>query len=145
MNKIISSEAFWEGKVHVNYIEENPDLFIEEDSEEETYEEEKQTVNISSDVNIPQVAPPQMPKNIGMDLSKDESPGVIVAEMQGTIVEIKTIEGMKVKKGASLFVIEAMKMENIITSPVDGVVKELNISKGSPVSKGDVILVIEEK
>ena len=86
-----------------------------------------------------------MPKNIGMDLSKDESPGVIVAEMQGTIVEIKTKEGKKVKKGASLFVIEAMKMENIITSPVDGVVKELNISKGSPVSKGDVILVIEEK
>ena len=145
LNKIISSEAFAEGKVHVNYIEENPDLFIEEDSEEETYEEEKQTVNISSDVDVPQVTPPQMPKNIGMDLSKDESPGVIVAEMQGTIVEIKTKEGKKVKKGASLFVIEAMKMENIITSPVDGVVKELNISKGSPVSKGDVILVIEEK
>ena len=34
LNKIISSEAFSEGKVHVNYIEENPDLFIEEDSEE---------------------------------------------------------------------------------------------------------------
>ena len=145
LNKIISSEAFAEGKVHVNYIEENPDLFIEEDSEEETYEEEKQTVNISSDVDVPQVTPPQMPKNIGMDLSKDESPGVIVAEMQGTIVEIKTKEGKKIKKGASLFVIEAMKMENIVTSPIDGVVKELNISKGSPVSKGDVILVIEEK
>ena len=145
LNKIISSEAFSEGKVHVNYIEENPDLFIEEDSEEEAYEEEKQTVNISSGGDLSKTAAPKMPRNIGMDLSKDESPGVIVAEMQGTIVEIKTKEGKKIKKGASLFVIEAMKMENIVTSPIDGVVKELNISKGSPVSKGDVILVIEEK
>jgi biotin carboxyl carrier protein len=88
---------------------------------------------------------PKMPKKIGMDLSRDSSPGVIVAEMQGTIVDIMIKEGKKVKKDASLFVIEAMKMENIVSSPIDGVVKELNITKGSPVSKGDVILVIERK
>ena len=78
-------------------------------------------------------------------MSKDDSPGIIVAEMQGTIVDIMTKEGKKVKKGDSLFVIEAMKMENIVSSTIDGVVKELSITKGSPVSRGDIILVIEKR
>ena len=86
-----------------------------------------------------------MPNKIGMNLSIGVSPGAIIAEMQGTIVDIMIKEGKKVKKGDSLFVIEAMKMENIVSSPIDGIIKELNITKGSPVSKGDVILVIERK
>ena len=143
--QIISSDAFLEGKVHVNYIEENLDLFLDIQLEEVDELSISEVVIISSDDSPSGVMAPKMPKKIGMDLSRDSSPGVIVAEMQGTIVDIMIKEGKKVKKDASLFVIEAMKMENIVSSPIDGVVKELNITKGSPVSKGDVILVIERK
>ena len=143
--QIISSDAFLEGKVHVNYIEENLDLFLDIQLEEVDELSISEVVIISSDDSPSGVMAPIMPKKIGMDLSRDSSPGVIVAEMQGTIVDIMIKEGKKVKKDASLFVIEAMKMENIVSSPIDGVVKELNITKGSSVSKGDVILVIERK
>ena len=143
--QIISSDAFLEGKVHVNYIEENLDLFLDIQLEEVDELSISEVVIISSDDSPSGVMAPKMPKKIGMDLSRDSSPGVIVAEMQGTIVDIMIKEGKKVKKDASLFVIEAMKMENIVSSPIDGVVKELNITKGSHVSKGDVILVIERK
>jgi len=143
--QIISSDAFLEGKVHVNYIEENLDLFLDIQLEEVDELSISEVVIISSDDSPSGVMAPKMPKKIGMDLSRDSSPGVIVAEMQGTIVDIMIKEGKKVKKDASLFVIEAMKMENIVSSPIDGVIKELNITKGSPVSKGDVILVIERK
>lgn len=143
--QIISSDAFSEGKVHVKFVEENLDLFINNELKEEIETSKSETVKISLDDTPSENLPPKMPKRIGIDLSKDDSPGTIVAEMQGTIVDIMTKEGKKVKKGESLFVIEAMKMENIVSSPIDGIVKELSITKGSPVSKGDIILVIEKR
>jgi len=143
--QIISSDAFSEGKVHVKFVEENLDLFINNELKEEIETSKSETVKISLDDTPSENLPPKMPKRIGIDLSKDDSPGTIVAEMQGTIVDIMTKEGKKIKKGESLFVIEAMKMENIVSSPIDGIVKELSITKGSPVSKGDIILVIEKR
>ena len=143
--QIISSDAFLEGKVHVNYIEENLNLFVDNQLEEAYEASVSEAVIISVDDSPSDVKAPKMPKKIGVDLSKNSSPEVIVAEMQGTIVDIMIKEGKKIKKNDSLFVIEAMKMENIVSSPIDGVVKELNITKGSPVSKGDVILVIKRK
>ena len=79
-----------------------------------------------------------------MDLTGSiRNPGIIRANMQGTIMDTMTKKGKKVKKGDSLFVLEAMKMENVITSPINGVVKEFNIKKGQPVNKGDVLVEIE--
>ena len=45
-----------------------------------------------------------------MDLTGNiKNPGIIFAEMQGTIMDTMTKQGKKVKKGDSLFVLEAMK------------------------------------
>ena len=81
-----------------------------------------------------------------MDLTGNiRNPGLIFAEMQGTIMETMTKQGKKVKKGESLFVLEAMKMENVITSPIDGVIKTYNVQKGQPVKKGDLLVEIETR
>ncbi len=62
--------------------------------------------------------------------------------MPGTIVKINITEGTTVKKGDVLFVLEAMKMENEIMSPVDGSIAEINVAKGAAVNTGDVLAVI---
>ena len=81
-----------------------------------------------------------------MDLTGNiKNPGLIFAEMQGTIMDTLTKNGKKVKKGDSLFVLQAMKMENIITSPIDGVIKKFNVEKGQAVKKGDLLAEIEAR
>ena len=63
--------------------------------------------------------------------------------MQGTIVKVQVAIGDKVESGDILVVLEAMKMENNITSDVSGTITEINASEGDAVGAGDVIIIIE--
>ena len=51
-------------------------------------------------------------------------------------------EGDRVKKGQTVCVLEAMKMENDIVAPENGTVKQLLVSKGSTVNTDDVLAVL---
>ena len=64
----------------------------------------------------------------------------IKAPMPGLIQSISIAEGETVKKGDTLLVLVAMKMENVIKSPGDGIVKFLKVSAGEIVEKNQVML-----
>ncbi|KGK89356.1 biotin/lipoyl-containing protein [Clostridium sp. HMP27] len=68
---------------------------------------------------------------------------VLKAPMPGTIIDIKVSQGDNIKKGGTLFILEAMKMENEITAPKDGIIKEIQVAKGTSVNTSDVLAVIE--
>ena len=141
LSQVISTKEFKESQIHVKFLEEN--FKIKDISEEETISDRPSKVNISLDNNESQSLAPQRPKKIGMDLTGNiRNPGIIKADMQGTIMDTMTKKGKKVKKGDSLFVLEAMKMENVVTAPIGGVIKEFNIKKGQPVNKGDILVEI---
>lgn len=67
----------------------------------------------------------------------------IKSNMQGMVLEVRTSRGAAVKKGDTLVVLEAMKMENPIHSPRDGTVTEIYVDAGDVVHAGDVLLVVE--
>ena len=141
LSQVISTKEFKESQIHVKFLEEN--FKIKDISEEEIITDRPSKVNISLDDNESQSLAPQRPKKIGMDLTGNiRNPGIIKADMQGTIMDTMTKKGKKVKKGDSLFVLEAMKMENVVTAPIGGVIKEFNIKKGQPVNKGDILVEI---
>ena len=141
LSQVISTKEFKESQIHVKFLEEN--FKIKDISEEETISDRPSKVNMSLDDNESQSLAPQRPKKIGMDLTGNiRNPGIIKADMQGTIMDTMTKKGKKVKKGDSLFVLEAMKMENVVTAPIGGVIKEFNIKKGQPVNKGDILVEI---
>lgn len=60
--------------------------------------------------------------------------------MPGTIVSIAVSQGQAVKKGDTLVVIEAMKMENEIAAPEDGTVASINCTKGESVDSGKLLV-----
>ncbi|MDB6092459.1 MAG: pyruvate carboxylase [Verrucomicrobia bacterium] len=63
----------------------------------------------------------------------------VAAPIPGLIVVLSTSVGAKVAKGDKLFMMEAMKMQTTIYSPVDGVVTELNAAVGDTVESKDLI------
>ena len=141
LSDVISTKEFKESQIHVKFLEEN--FKIKDVSEDEIFTDRPSKVNISLNDNDSPSLAPQRPKKIGMDLTGNiRNPGIIKADMQGTIMDTMTKKGKKVKKGDSLFVLEAMKMENVITAPIGGVIKEFNIKKGQPVNKGDILVEI---
>ena len=69
--------------------------------------------------------------------------GGIKSNMQGMVLQVLVNRGASVKKGDTLIVLEAMKMENPIHSPADGKVTEIFVDAGDVVQNGDVLLVVQ--
>ena len=69
-------------------------------------------------------------------------PGRVTAPMQGTIVEVLVSVGDQVEAGQSVCVLEAMKMENLVSADRGGTVAEVRVAPGDTVGAGDVVVVI---
>lgn len=67
----------------------------------------------------------------------------IQAMMPGKVVAVKVKEGDEVKEGQSCVVLEAMKMENELSSPRDGIIKEVKVDAGASVESGTVLVTLE--
>lgn len=67
----------------------------------------------------------------------------VKAPMPGLVLKLFVSEGSEIKKGDNLFILEAMKMENIIKSPADVVVKKVKMKPGDKVEKGQVLLIFQ--
>ena len=63
--------------------------------------------------------------------------------MPGTVTAVEVADGQSVEAGARLVVVEAMKMEHVLTAPVAGVVRDLRARAGDTVAKDAVLLVVE--
>jgi len=80
-------------------------------------------------------------RSIGQEV-KD---GGLVAPMPGKVIDLKVKVGSKIKKGDTLVILEAMKMEHTIKAIEDGVVDELFISDSDQVENGALLMVIKPK
>ena len=67
----------------------------------------------------------------------------VKSPLPGVILDIKVKEGDEVKKGQTLIILEAMKMENSINADKDGKVTAINVSKGESVLEGTDLVIIE--
>ena len=81
----------------------------------------------------------ELPDLIGPDGSAG-----IASPIQGLIVSIKVAEGDEVRRGQQVAVIEAMKMEHVITAPQGGIVRKVTMTVGDIVREGFPIVFVQE-
>jgi pyruvate carboxylase subunit B len=89
------------------------------------------------------VAAPSAASSSKERLPRGDVAGGIKSNMQGMVLKVQVDRGSAVKKGDTLIVLEAMKMENPIKSPRDGTVADIFVGAGDVVQNGDVLMVVE--
>lgn len=67
----------------------------------------------------------------------------IYAPLPGEVLSIEVTVGQTITTGSKLLVLEAMKMENIITAETDGTISAILVSKGEKVEAGQELIKIE--
>lgn len=90
-------------------------------------------VNVATELDL-------LLKQLGMENLSANKVAQLKAPMPGLVLNILVNEGDEVKKGDSLLVLEAMKMENIIKAPSDAVVKKVDVAKGDKIEKNAVLI-----
>jgi biotin carboxyl carrier protein len=72
----------------------------------------------------------------------DEAPGMVQAPLPGLVLRLLVKDGDGVQAGQPLLVMEAMKMENVVTAPHHGTVRKIFVAAGASVGEGDPLVEI---
>ncbi|MDQ4008111.1 MAG: ATP-grasp domain-containing protein [Actinomycetota bacterium] len=83
------------------------------------------------------------PDAFGPASEQAHSDGSVAAPMPGTVLAVNTEVGAEVAAGATLGVMEAMKMELALKAPYDGVVREVDARVGDQVELGRTLFVVD--
>ena len=81
---------------------------------------------------------------LDVDVASDADTGALKAPMPGKIVQVLAEAGARIKRGAALVVMEAMKMEQTLLAAADGKVAAVNVGVGDQVEAGAVLVAFEE-
>lgn len=73
-----------------------------------------------------------------------QSPTEVTPPMPAVVIAVPVAAGDVVKKGQSVVIVSAMKMETTLTAPFDGLVTKVNVAEGDKVMPGDILVDIEK-
>lgn len=85
----------------------------------------------------------QLINSLGFDNKTDDGVREIKAPMPGLILDILVKEGEDIEEGSPLFILEAMKMENVIKAATKGKIKTISKAKGDKAEKNELIIELE--
>lgn len=113
---------------------------VSKDFDQRTY-----TIQVNGNSYQVQIQSPldQLINQMGFSLGSAKQIDSIKAPMPGLILEVNVTEGQGVAENDNLLILEAMKMENNLSSPRSGIIKSIQIAKGDTVDKGQVLIEFE--
>jgi acetyl-CoA carboxylase biotin carboxyl carrier protein len=148
-------------KIDSEAVKSLAELLRETDLTEIEYQTESLRIKVSravqqTVVSVPTQAPLTVAQEQTTTIAENKSdnlenhPGVIEAQMVGTVYLSPGPEaspfvsiGDTVSQGQTLFIIEAMKVMNMIKAPRSGIVKHIFVKDSQPIEYGDPIMIID--
>ena len=94
------------------------------------------TVEETGSVSAPAAAPKAAAPAAGAGAVK------VTASVPGKVYKVEASVGQAVKKGDSIVILEAMKMEIPVVAPQDGTVASIDVAAGAAVESGDVLATL---
>jgi acetyl/propionyl-CoA carboxylase alpha subunit/acetyl-CoA carboxylase carboxyltransferase component len=122
LRALLRTPAFAAGSVHTRFVEEHA---------------------VSLCAQAAALVPAKMRQEPAGAIAGPEGTVGIPAPLQGTVVNIAIAVGDTVREGDPLMIMESMKMEHVIGSPINGVVRAINASQGDTVFEDHVLAFIE--
>jgi biotin carboxyl carrier protein len=95
-----------------------------------------------SGLAVTHLAPSPSPSGMAAPRPVEAGAGAVLAIMPGKIVRVMVEAGQEVAEGEPVCVLEAMKMENEVKSPLSGAVVDLRVQPGDTVAAGDTIAIV---
>ncbi|HEY0803196.1 MAG TPA: carboxyl transferase domain-containing protein [Steroidobacteraceae bacterium] len=129
LRAVLRTPAFSNGAVHTRYIEQHAKALCAD------------AAALAAADDATQASVPQ--DDYSQTIAGPDGTTALPAPLQGTIVEIAVSAGQAVRAGDPVLIIEAMKMEHVISSPISGLVRGLNVSQGDTVFEGRTLAFIE--
>ena len=130
-------------KVTVGDIEDN-NVHVEVNGTAYTVELEKKAgPKIKPVVRTAATTPAAPPPAVSRPVVAGSKSG-IKSPLPGVILEIKVKEGDTVKRGQTLLVLEAMKLETTVVAKQDGVIDKIYVAAGDRVNTGDLLLSFQK-
>ena len=109
------------------------------------FQQKKYTVKINNNSYVVDIQNEldELIKAMGFEVGATKKVNDLKAPMPGLILDVIAVVGMDVKENDTLLILEAMKMENVLTSPRDGIIKSINVKKGDAVEKNQLLIEFE--
>ena len=104
------------------------------------YEVSVEETSSTSTVVQQSLVEPKVEQKQNTTVTTSNSKISVSAPMPGVVLKVNVTKGQAVKKGETLLILEAMKMENEISAPEDGVVDTIAVTKGANVKTGDLLV-----
>jgi acetyl/propionyl-CoA carboxylase alpha subunit/acetyl-CoA carboxylase carboxyltransferase component len=157
LRALLKGPAFANGEVHTRYIQEHAKTLCAEAAaltpKADSEQPRRPGVKLESqdplavlhhgkgagDAATPIAASPAA----SPDIAVPDGTIALPSPLQGTILEVAVTLGKAVRAGDPVLVMESMKMEHVITSPISGLIRALNVAPGDTVFEGHPLAFIE--
>jgi acetyl/propionyl-CoA carboxylase alpha subunit len=143
LQALLQREELASGKIYTRFIDEQSSTLFQSASEQrEKYYFDPSSGAASNDP-LAVLAHGGSSSQVESGDNAPDGMHLVPAPLQGTIVEFSVSVDEEVSAGQALAVMDSMKMEHVIVSPISGLVRSIKVSPGEAIYEGHGIIIIE--